>query len=66
MLVEPVDAVNIRMTDTIGTSPAWKAWLRLRSGNLSAPALLHLATDSLAALAAAAACRGGSCSEVAA
>ncbi|WP_369255087.1 CPBP family intramembrane glutamic endopeptidase [Geodermatophilus amargosae] len=35
------------------------AWLRLRSGSLLAPVLLHLATNSLGVLAAAAATRGG-------
>lgn len=35
------------------------AWLRLRSGSLLAPVLLHLATNSLGALAAAAAHRLG-------
>ncbi len=35
------------------------AWLRLRTGSLLAPALLHLATNSLGALAAAAAVRLG-------
>ena len=35
------------------------AWLRLRSGSLLAPVLLHLATNSLGALAAAAALRLG-------
>ena len=35
------------------------AWLRLRSGSLLAPALLHLATNSLGALAAATALRLG-------
>lgn len=35
------------------------AWLRLRTGSLLAPALLHLATNSLGALAAAAAVRFG-------
>ncbi|WP_236835122.1 CPBP family intramembrane glutamic endopeptidase [Blastococcus sp. KM273129] len=35
------------------------AWLRLRSGSLLAPVLLHLATNSLGALAAAAAHRPG-------
>ncbi|PWW24133.1 CAAX prenyl protease-like protein [Geodermatophilus normandii] len=34
-------------------------WLRLRSGSLLAPALLHLATNSLGVLAAAAATRAG-------
>ena len=36
---------------------AFMAWLRLRSGSLLAPALLHLSTNSLGALAAAAAVR---------
>ncbi len=35
------------------------AWLRLRTGSLLAPALLHLATNSLGALAAAAVVRLG-------
>jgi membrane protease YdiL (CAAX protease family) len=35
------------------------AWLRLRSGSLLAPVLLHLATNSLGVLAAAAATRAG-------
>ncbi len=35
------------------------AWLRLRTGSLLAPALLHLATNSVGALAAAAAVRLG-------
>ncbi len=35
------------------------AWLRLRTGSLLAPALLHLATNSLGAVAAAAAVRLG-------
>jgi membrane protease YdiL (CAAX protease family) len=35
------------------------AWLRMRSGHLLAPALLHLATNSLGTVAAAVAHRTG-------
>jgi uncharacterized protein len=42
-----------------GTAVLLFAWLRLRSGSLLAPVLLHLATNSLGVLAAAAATRAG-------
>ena len=53
----PVSVGLAVLLGCLGTAVAGvlMSWLRLRSGSLLAPALLHLATNSLGALAAAAA-----------
>jgi CAAX protease family protein len=56
--VERALAVGVACLGTAGAGVLF-TWLRLRSGSLLAPALLHLATNTLGTLAAAAAHRFG-------
>jgi membrane protease YdiL (CAAX protease family) len=61
LAVEPLARVLAVAFAVLGTAAAgaFFTWLRLRSGSLLAPALLHLATNSLGTLAAAVSFRPG-------